>query len=94
MSQHDVYLPVLMLSSFVKSSKIDVSNHTYQASKSNQIFYSIIFFINIIRKLWSLKKMSRDLLFPLVSKDLLIIINDIFYMNAKKKKKMLLKFEQ
>ena len=40
------------------------------------------------------KKMSRDLLFPLISKDLRIIINESFILMQKKKNKMLLKFEQ
>ena len=50
------------------------------------MFYLIQIFKNIIRKIWLFKKVSRDSLFPLISTDFPIIINDTFYIKTKQLK--------
>ena len=60
----------------------DFKENSYLVQKQS-IFYTLNFFIIINRKIWPLKIVSRDSLFPLTSKDILITINGTNYVNTK-----------
>ena len=70
----------------IASSNHSVSNdfrEIISLAKKLSIFYALRFFLNINRKIWLLKIVSRDSLFPLTSKDFPIAIDDTNYVNTK-----------
>ena len=65
-----------------QSESNDFKENSYLVQKQS-IFYTLNFFTIINRKIWPLKIVSRDSLFPLTSKDILITINGTNYVNTK-----------
>ena len=73
---------IFIVASANQSESNDFKENSYLVQKQS-IFYTLNFFIIINRKIWPLKIVSRDSLFPLTSKDILITINGTNYVNTK-----------
>ena len=73
---------IFIISSANQSESNDFKENSYLVQKQS-IFYTLNFFTIINRKIWPLKIVSRDSLFPLTSKDILITINGTNYVNTK-----------
>ena len=73
---------IFIISSANQSESNDFKENSYLVQKQS-IFYTLNFFTIINRKIWPLKIVSRDSLFPLTSKDILITINGTDYVNTK-----------
>ena len=73
---------IFIIASANQNESNDFKENSYLVQKQS-IFYTLNFFIIINRKIWPLKIVSRDSLFPLTSKDILITINGTNYVNTK-----------
>ena len=73
---------IFIIASANQNESNDFKENSYLVQKQS-IFYTLNFFIIINRKIWPLKIVSRDSLFALTSKDILITINDTNYVNTK-----------
>ena len=65
---------IFIIASANQNESNDFKENSYLVQKQS-IFYTLNFFTIINRKIWPLKIVSRDSLFPLTSKDILITIN-------------------
>ena len=73
---------IFIIASANQNESNDFKENSYLVQKQS-IFYTLNFFIIINRKIWPLKIVSRDSLFALTSKDILITINGTNYVNTK-----------
>ena len=73
---------IFIIASANQNESNDFKENSYLVQKQS-IFYTLNFFIIINRKIWPLKIVSRDSLFALTSKDILITINYTNYVNTK-----------
>ena len=73
---------IFIIASANQNESNDFKENSYLVQKQS-IFYTLNFFTIINRKIWPLKIVSRDSLFPLTSKDILITINGTDYVNTK-----------
>ena len=73
---------IFIIASANQNESNDFKENSYLVQKQS-IFYTLNFFTIINRKIWPLKIVSRDSLFPLTSKDILITINGTNYVNTK-----------
>ena len=73
---------IFIVASANQSESNDFKENSYLVQKQS-IFYTLNFFTIINRKIWPLKIVSTDSLFPLTSKDILITINGTNYVNTK-----------